>query len=143
MHSDLIFFSFPLLFFNLLYHIILTLFLISLILVRNSLFSFPKPTIPSMLLILVFPDPSKTLPLFIYLWASLMAQLVRIHLQCRRPGFDPWVGQYSGEGNGYLLQYSGLENSMNCIVHGVIKSGTRLSDFHIVFVLKYSLKVVF
>ena len=130
MHSDLIFFSFPLLFFNLLYHIILTLFLISLILVRNSLFSFPKPTIPSMLLILVFPDPSKTLPLFIYLWASLMAQLVRIHLQCRRPGFDPWVGQYSGEGNGYLLQYSGLENSMNCIVHGVAKSRTLLSDFH-------------
>ena len=130
MHSDLIFFSFPLLFFNLLYHIILTLFLISPILVRNSLFSFPKPTIPSMLLILVFPDPSKTLPLFIYLWASLMAQLVRIHLQCGRPGFDPWVGRYSGEGNGYLLQYSGLENSMNCIVRGVGKSRTLLSDVH-------------
>ena len=32
---------------------------------------------------------------------------------------------------------------MNCIVLGVTKSGTRLSDFHIVFVLKYSLKVVF
>ena len=28
-------------------------------------------------------------------------------------------------------------------VHGVAKSQTRLSDFHIVFVLKYSLKVVF
>ena len=27
------------------------------------------------------------------------------------------------------LQYSGLENSMDCIVHGVIKSQTRLSDF--------------
>ena len=83
-----------------------------------------------MLLILVFPDPSKTLPLFIYLWASLMAQLVRIHLQCGRPGFDPWVGRYSGEGNGYLLQYSGLENSMNCIVRGVGKSRTLLSDVH-------------
>ena len=28
------------------------------------------------------------------------------------------------------LQYSGLENSMDCIVHGVAKSRTRLSDFH-------------
>ena len=35
-----------------------------------------------------------------------------------------------GEGNGYQLQYSGLENSMDCIVHWVTKSQTRLSDFH-------------
>ena len=28
-----------------------------------------------------------------YSWASLVAQLVRIRLQCRRPGFDPWVGK--------------------------------------------------
>ena len=35
-----------------------------------------------------------------------------------------------GEGNGYLLQYSGLENSMVCIVHGVAKSRTQLSNFH-------------
>ena len=28
-----------------------------------------------------------------YSWASLVAQLVKIHLQCRRPGFDPWVGK--------------------------------------------------
>ena len=34
------------------------------------------------------------------------------------------------EGNGYPLQYSGLENSMDCIVHGVKKSWARLSDFH-------------
>ena len=31
---------------------------------------------------------------------------------------------------GYPLQYSGLKNSMNCIVHGVAKSQTRLSNFH-------------
>ena len=30
----------------------------------------------------------------------------------------------------YPLQYSGLENSMDYIVHGVTKSQTRLSDFH-------------
>ena len=26
-------------------------------------------------------------------WASLVAQLVKNRLQCRRPGFDPWVGK--------------------------------------------------
>ena len=36
--------------------------------------------------------------------------------------------------DGYSLEYSGLENSMDCIVHGVVKSRTRLSDFH--YVLK-------
>ena len=34
-----------------------------------------------------------------------------------------------GEGKGYPLQYSGLENSMDCIVHGVAKSQTPLSSF--------------
>ena len=32
------------------------------------------------------------------------------------------LGKPPGEGNGYPLQYSGLENSMDCIVHGVAKS---------------------
>ena len=36
----------------------------------------------------------------------------------------------SREGKGYPLQYSSLENSMDCIVHGVTKSWTQLSDFH-------------
>ena len=35
-----------------------------------------------------------------------------------------------GGGNGYPLQYSGLENSMDCVVHGVAKSQTQLSNFH-------------
>ena len=34
------------------------------------------------------------------------------------------------KGNDYPLQYSGLENSMDCIVYGVAKSRTGLSDFH-------------
>ena len=42
----------------------------------------------------------------------------------------PRSGRSAGEGLGYPLQYSGLENSMDCIVHGVTKSQTRLSDFH-------------
>ena len=34
------------------------------------------------------------------------------------------------KGKATRLQYSGPENSMDCIVHGVAKSWTRLSDFH-------------
>ena len=93
-----------------------------------------------------------SIPFFVS-WASLIAQLVRIRLQCRRPQFDSWVGKIRwrrdrlptpvflgfscglagkefacnvrdlglipglgtspGDGNGYPLQYSGLENSMD------------------------------
>ena len=45
-------------------------------------------------------------------------------------GSIPGLGRSPGEGEGYPLQYSGLENSMNCIVHGVAKSWTQLTDFH-------------
>ena len=45
-------------------------------------------------------------------------------------GSIPGLGRSPGEGKGFPLQYSGLENSMGCIVHGVAKSLTRLSDFH-------------
>ena len=45
-------------------------------------------------------------------------------------GLIPGLGRSPGEGNGYPLQYIGLENSMDCIVHVVAKSQTRLSDFH-------------
>ena len=41
-----------------------------------------------------------------------------------------------GEGKGYLLQYSGLENSVDSIVHGVAKSRTLLRDFHFHFSYK-------
>ena len=40
------------------------------------------------------------------------------------------LGRYPGEGSGYPLQYSGLENSMDCIIHGVAKSQTWLSDVY-------------
>ena len=40
------------------------------------------------------------------------------------------MGRAPGEGKGYPLWYSGLENSTDYIVHGVAKSQTRLSDFH-------------
>ena len=44
-------------------------------------------------------------------------------------GSIPGLGISPGEGIGYPLQYSGLENYMDCIVHGS-QSRTRLSNFH-------------
>ena len=53
-------------------------------------------------------------------------------------GSVPGLGGSPGEGNGYPLQYSGLENSMDYIVHGVTNSQTQLSNFHFVCVLSHS-----
>ena len=52
------------------------------------------------------------------------------------PGSIPGSGRFPGEGNGNLIQYSCLENSMDRgdwqatvhTVHGVTKSWTQLSD---------------
>ena len=40
------------------------------------------------------------------------------------------LGSFPGEGKGCPPHYSGLVNSMDCIVPGVAKSQTLLSDFH-------------
>ena len=67
-----------------------------------------------------------------YSWASLVAQLIK-NLPAMR---ETWVWSLGweespGEGSGYpLQQYSGLENSMDCIDHGVAKSWTQQSNFH-------------
>ena len=45
-------------------------------------------------------------------------------------GLIPGLGRSPGDRNSYPHQYSGLENSMGCVVHGISKSWTRLSDFH-------------
>ena len=63
-------------------------------------------------------------------WASVVSQKVK-----NVPAiWETWVRSLSwedplekGKAN---LQYSGLENSMDCIVHGVAKSQPQLSDFH-------------
>ena len=49
---------------------------------------------------------------------------------CHDLGSIPGSGRSPGERKGYPLQYSGLENSMDGIVHGVAKSRTQLSDLH-------------
>ena len=55
------------------------------------------------------------------------------------PASIPEPGKLTGEGIGYPLQYSGLQNFMDCIVYGVAKSWTRLSNFHFYFLLRASL----
>ena len=100
------------------------------------------------------PAMQQTLPAM-----QRISAMQRVHLQCRRPRFDSWVGKIlwrrdrlptplflgfpcgsagkesacnagdvgsvpglrrsPGEGKGPALQHSGLENSMDCIVHGV------------------------
>ena len=55
-------------------------------------------------------------------------------------GLIPGLGRSAGEGIGYPLQYSGLENSLDCIVHEVAKGRTRLSNFH--FHLVFDVSVI-
>ena len=59
-----------------------------------------------------------------------MAQLVKNYLQCGRPGFNTCVGKKCWRRERYPHQYSGMENSMDCRIHGVAKSWTQLSNFH-------------
>ena len=47
------------------------------------------------------------------------------------------LGRYPGEGKGCPIQYSGLENSMDCTVHRVTESRTQLSNSHFQLIKKY------
>ena len=62
-----------------------------------------------------------------YSQASLVAQLVKNSPAMQETWVQSLGCQDPGEGKDYPLQYSGLENSMDCIDHGVAKSQTRLS----------------
>ena len=63
--------------------------------------------------------------------AKYVAQLVENSTAMQEGvGSIPGLGRSPGEEKGYLLQYSGLENSMDCIVPGIAKSRTWLSNFH-------------
>ena len=50
-------------------------------------------------------------------------------------GSIPGLGRSPGEGKGCPLQYSGLENSRDCVVHGSQRVRHRLSDFHFALVI--------
>ena len=57
-------------------------------------------------------------------------------------GLIPGLGRYPGEGKGYPLQYSGLANCMDWIVHGVAKSQTQQSNFHFFQLSPYIYKYI-
>ena len=65
-----------------------------------------------------------------YSWASLVAQLLKNMFAV----WEAWIQSLGWEDplekGKATFQYSGLENAMDCIVHGITKSRTRLSDFH-------------
>ena len=79
-----------------------------------------------------------------WLWVSHI-HMVWIGFPCGSAGKDaacnvgdlgliPGLGWSPAEGKGYPLQYPSLENSTDCIVPGLTKCRTRLSDFHFTFV---------
>ena len=57
-------------------------------------------------------------------------------------GWIPGLGRFPGEGQGYPLQYSGLDNFIDHIFHGVPKSWTQLSGFHFHFSVKEQILAV-
>ena len=57
-------------------------------------------------------------------------------------GSIPGLLRSPGEGKGYPHQYSGLENPMDCIVHGVTKSWTQLSNFHFTLLQRKSCHII-
>ena len=57
------------------------------------------------------------------------------------PNLIPGLGRSPGEGKGYPLQYSGLENSMDCTVHGAAKRWTWLSSFFSTDVIQHRVLV--
>ena len=57
-------------------------------------------------------------------------------------GSIPGLGRSPGKGNGYPLQYSGLENSMDSTVHGVARDGHNWAIFTFI-VYNSNLKIVF
>ena len=97
-------------------------------------FSFWKPSFPALPALCFMPYCFTGISFFAspcLLGASLIAQLVKICLQCRRPGFYPWIGKIPWEGNGNPLQYSCLEKFIDrrawqAIVHGVAWNWAQL-----------------
>ena len=76
-----------------------------------------------------------------YSCTSLAAQLVKSP-PAEQETWDQSLGWEDPLEKGvYSLQYPGLENSMNCIVHGVAKNRTPLSNFHFT-TIEYKCKIL-
>ena len=80
---------------------------------------------------LIFKKPKKDLRV------SLVAQLVKNLPAMRETWFDLWVGKIPWRRERPLLQYSGLEKSMDCIAYGVAKSRTQLTHIH-TYICRYT-----
>ena len=86
----------------------------------------------------VIPDLAQMTSAIVREWASFWASQVAPVIKnppasagdVRHEGSIPGLGRSPIEGKGYPLQYSGLENSTDWIVHGVAKSWAWPSDFH-------------
>ena len=75
---------------------------------------------------------SKKSGLLMLIWASFSESSVGKESACSAGdlGSIPGLGRFPEEGKCYWLQYSGLENSRDGIVHGIAKSWTWLNNFH-------------
>ena len=87
--------------------------------------------------------PQISFCLFIIYSYPLWLSWQRICLQCGRPGFDPRVGRIPWRRERLpmdyrILQYSGLENSMDCIVRGVGHDWATFISFHFNLLLPLS-----
>ena len=90
----------------------------------------------------IFPLLKIKCLLLFNIWASFVAQLVK-NLPVMQ---EIWIQSLYWKDpleKQKALQYSGLENSMDCIVHGVAKSWTQLSDFHFTSFLIFKLLLQF
>ena len=58
-------------------------------------------------------------------------------------GSIPRLGRSPEEGKGYPVQYSGLENFRDCIVHGVAKSQAQVSNFHFTLLVPFDVQSLF
>jgi len=79
-----------------------------------------------------------------YSWASLVAQLVKNPPAMWETGFDPWVGKipWRREWLPTPVFWPGEFHRLDCIVHGVTKSWTQLSDFHFTYALLYYIHII-
>ena len=98
----------------------------------DSQIASPIPCVWALSHVWLFVIPSTVVKFFLPAFFFYLPQLVK-NLPALR---ETWVWSLSwedppGEENSYPVQYSGLEKSMDSIVHGVAESGTWLSNFHL------------
>ena len=136
--------------------VLVRLFLLKLLGVFSPSRSFPYPWLTALLpqwqhtnfcfqyhIAFSESDPFPSLlkrPLCLH-WTSLVAQMVKICLQCRRPRFNPWVRKIpwrmKQQPTPVLLPGKSMDGgSCQATVHGVTKSQKQLSDFTF-FLLSY------